>query len=296
MESLGGGNGQWWSGNGQAKHALVSLDAYGCPMSNSSASTVRAASNGAAVQSVDRAITVLEILARRGDAGVTEIAAELGVHKSTAFRLVSVLESRGLVDQHTDRGKYRLGLGLVRLAGATTARLDLTQQGRTVIEGLAREVGETMNIAILSGHDALYIDQVAGTSALQMHNWVGQLIPLHCTSNGKALIAFLPEERQRTLLVEPLVRFTEATVTDIDDLLAELAKVRELGYATAFEELEQGLVAVAAPIRDLTGNVVASLSASGPVFRLPPERIPTLGAAVRAGAEEVSRRMGSSAG
>jgi DNA-binding IclR family transcriptional regulator len=264
-------------------------------MSNSSGVGESSTSGPAAVQSVDRAITVLEILARRGEAGVTELAGELGVHKSTAFRLVSVLESRGLVEQHSERGKYRLGLGLVRLAGATTARLDLTQQGRTVIEALAREVGETMNITILSGHDALYIDQVAGTSALQTHNWVGQLVPLHCTSNGKALIAFLPEARQRELLVEPLRRFTEATVTSVDDLLKELSKVRELGYATAFEELEQGLIAVAAPIRDMSGNVVASLSASGPVFRIPPDRVPVLGAAVRAGADEVSRRMGSSA-
>jgi DNA-binding IclR family transcriptional regulator len=266
---------------------------YGCPMSNSAGAAARAASSGAAVQSVDRAITVLEILARKGEVGVTDLAAELGVHKSTAFRLVSVLESRGLVDQHSERGRYRLGLGLVRLAGATTARLDLTQQGRTVIEALARELGETMNITILSGNDALYIDQVAGTSALQMHNWVGQLVPLHCTSNGKALIAWLPEDRQRELLVEPLRRFTEATVTDVDDLLKALVQVRERGYATAFEELEQGLIAVAAPIRDMSGNVVASLSASGPVFRLPPQRIGSLGASVRAGAEEVSRRMGS---
>ena len=264
-------------------------------MSNSVGAAARAASSGAAVQSVDRAITVLEILARRGEVGVTDLAAELGVHKSTAFRLVSVLESRGLVEQHSERGRYRLGLGLVRLAGATTARLDLTQQGRTVIELLARQLGETMNITILSGHDALYIDQVAGTSALQMHNWMGQLVPLHCTSNGKALIAWLSEERQRELLVEPLARFTDTTVTDVDDLLKELVRVREQGFATAFEELEQGLIAVAAPIRDMTGNVVASLSASGPVFRVPRERIPALGASVRAGADEVSRRMGSAA-
>ncbi len=248
-----------------------------------------------AVQSVDRAITVLEILARRGDAGVTEIAGELGVHKSTAFRLVSVLEARGLVDQNSERGKYRLGLGVLRLAGATAARFDVTQQARPVIEALARELDETINIAILSGHDALYLDQVAGTSALQLHNWVGRRIPLHCTSNGKALIAHLPERRQRELLVEPLPRFTEATLTEVDDVLAELVQVREQGYAVAFEEFELGLVAVAAPIRDLSGNVVASMSASGPVFRLPRGRLPELGEAVRVGAAEVSRRLGSAA-
>jgi DNA-binding IclR family transcriptional regulator len=238
-------------------------------------------------------VTVLEILARRGEAGVTEIALELGVHKSTAFRLVSVLEARGLVEQNAERGKYRLGLGVLRLAGATTARFDVTRQGRPVIEELARDVDETINLAILSGHDALYLDQVAGSSALQLHNWVGRRIPLHCTSNGKVLIAYLPEHRQLELLDSPLTRFTDNTVTDVDVLLADLAVVRERGYATAFEEFELGLVAVAAPIRDLTGNVVASLSASGPVFRIPPERVPELAEATRGAADEVSRRLGS---
>jgi DNA-binding IclR family transcriptional regulator len=246
----------------------------------------------AAVQSVDRAVTVLEILARRGEAGVTEIALELGVHKSTAFRLVSVLEARGLVEQNAERGKYRLGLGVLRLAGATAARFDVTRQGRPVIEDLARTLDETINIAILSGHDALYLDQVAGSSALQLHNWVGRRIPLHCTSNGKALIASLPEPTQVELLDPPLQRYTEHTVTDVRRLLEELAEVREQGYATAFEEFELGLVAVAAPVRDLSGNVVASLSASGPVFRLPGTRIPELADAVRAGAAEVSRQLG----
>ena len=247
-------------------------------------------------QSVDRAITVLEILARRGDAGVTEIAVELGVHKSTAFRLVSVLEARGLVDQNSERGKYRLGLGVLRLAGATAARFDVTQQARPVIEALARELDETINIAILSGHDALYLDQVAGTSALQLHNWVGRRIPLHCTSNGKALIAYLPETAPaRAPRRAAAPGSPTRTVTDVDDVLAELADVRERGYATAFEEFELGLVAVAAPVRDLSGNVVASLSASGPVFRLPRERVPALGAAVRTAAAEVSRRLGSAA-
>src|SRR5690349_19969593 len=101
------------------------------------------------VQSVDRAVTILEILARRGETGVTEIAAELGVHKSTAFRLAAALELRGLVEQPGERGKYRLGLGLVRLAGAATVRLDLSQQSRPICEQLAVDVAETINVAIL---------------------------------------------------------------------------------------------------------------------------------------------------
>jgi DNA-binding IclR family transcriptional regulator len=133
--------------------------------------------NGTGVQSVDRAVSILEILAREGEVGVTDIAAELGVHKSTAFRLVVTLENRGLVEQDTDRGKYKLGVGLLRLAGATQMQLDLVQESRAVTRKLAADVGETINVTVLSDGAALYIDQLAGPSALQIHNWVGQRIP-----------------------------------------------------------------------------------------------------------------------
>src|SRR5580693_5946520 len=144
------------------------------------------------VQSVDRAAAILEILARDGEAGVTEVARELDVHKSTASRLLAALDRRDLVTQDTARGRFRLGVGIVRLAGAAARRLDLVQESRPVCRALAQEVGETVNIAILSGRDALYLDQVAGPAALSPHNWAGQRIPLHATSDGKVLLAYLP--------------------------------------------------------------------------------------------------------
>ena len=158
----------------------------------------------AGVQSVDRALTILEVLARVGEAGVTEIAGELGVHKSTAFRLVTTLEAHRLVEQTTDRGRYRLGVGVLRLAGATTARLDLVQEARPVCRQLAADTGETVNIAVLSESSALYLDQIAGSSALQPHNWVGQHIPLHATSNGKVLLSGLDDAQVKELLGTPL--------------------------------------------------------------------------------------------
>ncbi|MDQ3663716.1 MAG: IclR family transcriptional regulator, partial [Actinomycetota bacterium] len=152
------------------------------------------------VQSVDRAVSVLEILAHAGDAGVTEIAGELGVHKSTAFRLVAALERRGLVEQDGDRGKYRLGVGILRLAGATTARLDLVQESRALLRALAAQTGETVNLTVQSEGAALYVDQVAGSSALQSHNWVGQRIPLHATANGKVLLSGMTDAEAAKLV------------------------------------------------------------------------------------------------
>ncbi|MQA02015.1 MAG: helix-turn-helix domain-containing protein [Streptosporangiales bacterium] len=243
------------------------------------------------VQSVDRAVTIMEIMAREGDVGVTEIAAELGVHKSTAFRLVATLERRGLVEQDSDRGKYRLGVGLLRLAGATKKQLDLVQESRTVIEELAGVVGETVNITVLSEGAALYIDQVAGPSALQIHNWVGRRIPLHATSNGKALLAFHAYRRLSDLVRTPLDRFTEYTITSLRELEAALGEVRERGYAVAVNELELGLTAVAAPVYDSQGRVTASVSASGPGFRLE-GRVEEVGKAVVDAGEAISRRLG----
>jgi DNA-binding IclR family transcriptional regulator len=245
------------------------------------------------VQSVDRAVTILEILARDGEAGVTEVARELGVHKSTASRLLAALDRRELVTQDVVRGRYRLGVGLVRLAGAAGRGLDLVQESRPVCRALAQEVGETVNLAILSGRDALYLDQVAGPAALSPHNWAGQRIPLHATSDGKVLLAYLPEAELADCLAPPLARFTERTITAAADFPSLLAEVRRHGYATAVEELEAGLTAVAAPVRNAEGAVIASISASGPTFRIPADRIPGLASAVRRAAAEVSRRLGS---
>ena len=135
-------------------------------MSNYSQDTETSNSQAGGVQSVDRAISVLEILAQRGEAGVSEVAAEIDVHKSTAFRLLGALEARGLVEQAGERGKYRLGFGIVRLAGAVTGRIDITQQGRPVCERLAEEIGETVNIAVLQEHYAVNLYQVRGPGAV----------------------------------------------------------------------------------------------------------------------------------
>jgi DNA-binding IclR family transcriptional regulator len=248
-------------------------------------------SGNGGVQSVDRALTILEVLARIGEAGVTEIAAELGVHKSTAFRLVTTLEAHRLVEQATDRGKYRLGVGILRLAGATTARLDLVQEARPVCRQLAADTGETVNLAVLSESSALYLDQVAGSSALQPHNWVGQHIPLHATSNGKVLLSGLDDVALDEVL-GGLSRYTALTITRKSQLREEVKLVREQGYAVAIDELEVGLTAAAAPIRNAHGDVVASMSVSGPTFRLTADRVEEVVPQLVEAALEVSHRLG----
>jgi DNA-binding IclR family transcriptional regulator len=245
----------------------------------------------AGVQSVDRALAILEALARVGEAGVTELAADLGVHKSTAFRLVATLESHGLVEQSGDRGKYRLGVGVLRLAGATTARLDVVQEARPVCRKLAADTGETVNVAVLADRSAFYLDQVAGSSALQPHNWVGQHIPLHATSNGKVLLSGLDPHRLDEVLGS-LAGYTDMTITRREALREEVRRVRETGYAVAVDELEVGLTAAAAPIRNAHGDVIASMSVSGPTFRLDDESLALAVPLLVEAATEVSHRLG----
>jgi len=247
--------------------------------------------NSSSVQSVDRALTILETLARSGEAGVTDLAAALDVHKSTAFRLVATLESHGLVEQIDGRGKYRLGIGLLRLAGATTARLDVVQEARPISRKLAADTGETVNVSVLADRSALYLDQVAGSSALQSHNWVGQHIPLHATANGKVLLLALDDDQQVEMLGR-MQAYTDSTITTRDRLRKELAQVRERGYAVAVDELEVGLAAIAAPIHNAHGDVIASMSVSGPTFRLTEERIGEISPPLVEAAAEVSHRLG----
>jgi DNA-binding IclR family transcriptional regulator len=245
------------------------------------------------VQSVDRAITVLEILAREGSAGVSEVAAEVGVHKSTAFRLLAALEARDLVEQNHERGKYQLGFGVLRLAGAIPTRLDVVRQAQSVVDDLAARLDETINVAVVRKHYAVHVQQALGSAAVASQNWVGQLTPLHATSSGKVLLAFMSEKQCNAILDEAgLPAFTEHTITSRKALMEQLHQVREEGFATAHEELETGLNAAAVPVRDHTGAVVAALSASGPAYRMDKASIEAQIEDLQAAGAQISRRMG----
>lgn len=245
------------------------------------------------VQSVDRAVAVLEILAREGSAGVSEVAAEIGVHKSTAFRLLAALEERDLVEQNHERGKYQLGFGMLRLASAIPARLDLVRQAQPILDHLAQQFDETINLAVVREHYSVHVHQALGSAAVASQNWVGQLTPLHATASGKVLLAYMDEQQLEAVLdASGLPSYTDHTLTSRKALGQQLALVRKEGFATAFEELEAGLNAAAVPVRDHTGAVVAAVSASGPAYRFNKARINAIAPELKAGGERISQRMG----
>lgn len=248
--------------------------------------------SGGTVHSVDRAISILQVLARRGAVGVTQIAEELDVHKSTVFRLLSTLEARGLVDQLATRGQYQLGYGVVQLAAGATRTHDISVVSRPICQELAETVGETVNIAIHDGREVINVDQVIGSSAVTTVNWVGQRTPLHTTSCGKVFLAAMSPAELETVLDRGLERLTDHTIVDVSSLEKQLSEVRDRGYAYTIDEHEVGLASVSAPIRALGGEVIAAVVVSGPTFRFEDVTIEVLADQVLSAAAEISERNG----
>lgn len=244
------------------------------------------------VQSVDRAISILQVLARHGGARVTEIATELDVHKSTVFRLLATMEARGLIAQNSERGRYQLGYGVLELAAGATRKHDISLLGRPVCQELAESAGETVNIAIHDERTVISIDQVMGSATVTSVNWVGQRTPMHATASGKVFLAHMPSEQVDAILSEGLEKYTPHTIVDPAALERQLALVREREYAYTVEEHEIGLAAVAAPIRSLDGRVVAAVTVSGPTFRLNEDTIADVALHVLEAAAEISQRNG----
>jgi DNA-binding IclR family transcriptional regulator len=247
------------------------------------------------VRSVSRAVRALELIAEQGELGVTDLGRGLGVHKATASRLAATLADGGLIERDPVSDRYRLGFGLIRLVGAALAGVDLVRTAHPVLEELAERTRETVNIGVLSGDAVLYLDQVSSSHLIASTNWVGRRTPLHCSSSGKVFLAHLPKPVLEQALARPLEAPTPRTVTDPARLRRQLDEVRVRGYAAIQEELEQGLNAVAAPVRQLDGDVAAAVSVSGPSFRVRPVDLPRLGRLTIDAAGAVSRRLGYTA-
>lgn len=234
----------------------------------------------------------MEMLSRRGWSGVTEAANALGIHKSTAYRLLTTLRDRGLVEQDSSTEKYRLGFGLVLLASAVSADLDILRCARPVCERLSEETGETVTVAVLDGDDAVVIHQTISRSSALSVDWTGRHTPLHATAAGKIFLSGMPADQLRRVLRRPLERFTGNTVVDPAGVREQLREIEEQGHAVTVEELEVGLNAVGAEIRCAEGALVGSVSVSGPAFRLPPDSLPEVAVLTKKAAADVSRCLG----
>jgi DNA-binding IclR family transcriptional regulator len=237
---------------------------------------------GATYQSAERVLALLTSFDdTRAELGVTEMAALIGVHKSTASRLAAALERSGLLTRSGRR--FRLGVEAIRLGALAQRGFDLLTAMRPAMDRLAQETGETVNLAVPDGADVLNIAEVPSAYILNSSGgWIGRRTTPHAVANGKVLMA-----HGAVAIPRRLERYTAETITARDALEAELTAVRRNGYATAVAELEEGLIAVASPVFDDAGACVAALSVSGPSYRMKPDTLGEVGrlcAAASAGA------------
>jgi DNA-binding IclR family transcriptional regulator len=241
----------------------------------------------ARVQSVDRALRLLEVVAATAPRGetVTRLAASCEINRATAWRLLGTLEARGLVERDPATNRYRVGLAMIRMS-ASAGYDGLVRRTRHILEAVSEKTEETAALAVAGQHGVTYVGEVAPPSVTAV-NWVAREVPLHATSTGKAFLAWLPVEEVRGLLDLPLPRFTESTTTDPDVLMAELAVIRERGYAECAGELEPPLYGVSAPILNTDGRPLAVFSIWGLVSRVPVARFETLGPLAVQAAEDV---------
>ena len=250
------------------------------------------------VQVLDRALGLLDALAQQPNgATLTELSLRLRLHKSTAHRLVMVLERHHLVCRQPETGRYRLGLKLFELGSRAVASTDLREQARPHLQRVLYETEETVHLCVLDEGEVVYVDKVEPQRSVRMASSMGRRMPAHCTAVGKAMLAELSEtEVDEIVRRSGLRRVTRHTITTPAELSAELRAIRARGYALDNEENEEGVRCVAAAVRDSNGHPVAAISVSGPSFRITKEKVPVVARAVTAAAQAISQKLGHRGG
>jgi DNA-binding IclR family transcriptional regulator len=229
------------------------------------------------VQALDRAFAVLDLLGESGTPlGLAQVASSLQLHKSTAHRFLMVLERHRMVER-TANGKFRLGLRLFDFGNRAIEQYDLRERAQPHLRRLVTETEETAHLCILEGAHVIYIDKIEPARSVRMITRIGATNPVHCTSVGKAILAFLPEDRVADILRRTrFERFTHRTVATAEALRVEIEKTRRRGYAVDDEELEEGLRCIAVPLLDAQRQPVAAVSISGPSFRVTAQKLPSI--------------------
>jgi DNA-binding IclR family transcriptional regulator len=240
-------------------------------------------------QAIERAAQLLVlVLENERPLTIGELARQSDLPKSTASRLVAALERNALVQRDSARGAIRPGPAVLRFAGRGVDDADLVELARPVLHALAAESGETINLAVPATTGVNHLAQVDSRHMIGAASWVGRAAPFHAAANGKVFLAYGAASLPQTVLT----RFTPHTIIDHALLEGALDTVRAVGYATAIDEIEVGLSAVAAPVRGATGACVAALSISGPSFRLGAPRLDVLGALLIEQAALLATRLG----
>lgn len=245
------------------------------------------------IQSINRAIAIMRCFSEADpELSVTELSQRLKLPKSTVSRILGTLQDEGLVGQNPRTGRYRLGVGLISMAGVALGRIDVRGAAFERLDDLAAETRETISVNILDDGECVTVDNKVSPQPLRYANWIGRRMPLHCTASGKVLLAGLSVNERDAFFLSPLRRHTPRTITDPKVLNQELHLIRERGYALGEEEYQEGFCAIAAPLFDHSGRVVGALAVSGPSFRLPHEVLMSFCEPLQQTAANISSQLG----
>ena len=226
------------------------------------------------IQSVSHALDVLEQFSGEHDElGVTELSKRLKLHKNNVFRLLATLEPRGYIEQNKATENYRLGIRCLQIGQTYVNQMGLLRQAKPIMEAVVKRCRETVYLSLLRRNAVVPLQSIEADRPVRIISLLGQALPLHCTAAGKVHLAFESEEEIKNSLPESLTKHTENTITRRTDLIADLRKVAERGWAIESGEFLPDLRSIAVPIRDYTRTVVGSLSITAPEYRLPLERV-----------------------
>lgn len=244
------------------------------------------------INSVDNALRLLLMFREEQVIRVSEASSTLGVGRSTAHRLLAMLEYRGFIRQDADTKAYRSGPALVDIGLSIIRSMDIRQHLRPYLEQLRDELGETVQLMVLEGATALFIDSVESAKALRTSSRIGRSYPAHATSGGKVLLAELSPRRLAELYPsEKLPGVTEESITSRTQLEQELERIRQRGYGTNWAESEPDVAAVAVAIKGAFGTPRAAIAVSAPLSRLDEAHAPTVAQAITAIAEQASAAL-----
>jgi IclR family KDG regulon transcriptional repressor len=221
------------------------------------------------LSSVENALKILECFTIDDtEKRVTNIANELGLAKSTVSRLLKTLLNQGYVKKNPENQKYSLGNKILTLYSALMSNMEIVKEAHPFLEALAKETSESVQLAELENNKVIYMEQIKSSFPIQIFAHIGRINPVHCTSSGKLLLAYQDFQTIENILSSELKPYTQYTITDAKILKKELLEIRSLGYCYIENEFIEGIVSIAAPIRDYNKNVIAAVSLVGPIQRI----------------------------
>lgn len=244
-------------------------------------------------QSLERGLQTLTLLSSKKSIGVTELAQELNVNKSTAFRIFETLQKYNMVEQNKSTFKYKLGPAILKLSENLYKNLNIISISKKHMMRLAEEVGESVHLCVLSNDSAVVIEQIMTNSRLTVNAKIGHKEPLHSSSVGKCLLAFYDDETRNQIIDRiDLEKYTNKTITNNKDLIKELKIVKEQGYAIDDGEISEDIKCIAAPIYNHQGEALYSIGISGPYIRMTDEKVQVIKHKIIATAKTISKQLG----